>query len=574
MPIPSTYGVCADGSADFTTIQDALDHVPDGSLVGVCAGTYRENIVHYSKVVALVSSDGPGAAIIDGGGTGRALRVRNVPEPGFTLSGFTIQNGYSDYHGGGLYGKYAVLNLEDNSFVDNVADGDGGGLWVGASELAITGNHFEGNTAGDDGGGATLDTCSGSFEGNTLVENEADDGGALSTEYGTVDVRGNSLERNVAWDIGGAIFVIGDANLTGNTIADNIAWDDGGGFFLYRGDGLIQDNIVTGNWTEDDGGGGYTSRSAAHIVGNSFMYNQAGDDAGGLRIYVGNNSLIEDNEISYNVAHDAGGGIKMSHAEGHFRDNTVVGNITGDRGGGIELDNDTTTIEGCLVQGNTAALGGGLHSQLNHSDQIIQDSSFIDNAAEDGGGIMLEEDAYRVTLERLVLTGNTAEKGGALYGLDSTVWGYNLIAAQNSASAEGGGVALDGSYAMFANNTLWANAAPSGAGFHLRDNGSLTLRDSILAEHSEGSVIRVKRSPTTAISYINLWDNSNGVYGIDDPVGTNGNVEVDPLFVDADDHDFHLQAGSPVIDSGTPGEYDVDGSAADLGVYGGAYGSW
>jgi hypothetical protein len=44
--------------------------------------------------------------------------------------------------------------------------------------------------------------------------------------------------------------------------------------------------------------------------------------------------------------------------------------------------------------------------------------------------------------------------------------------------------------------------------------------------------------------------------------------------VDADDHDFHLQAGSPVIDAGTPGEYDVDGSAADMGAYGGPYGSW
>ncbi len=574
LPVPSTWSVCHDGSGDFTTIQDALDHVPDNSLVGVCAGTYHENIVHYSKVVALVSSDGDGAAIIDGGGIDRALRVRNVPEPGFTLNGFTIQNGAAGYHGGGMYVKYSVLNLENNSFIDNSADGDGGGLWVGASTVDISGNHFEGNLAYDDGGGATIDTCTGTFEDNTLVENEADDGGALSTEQGGVLISGNSFERNVAQDIGGAIFMIGDAWLVGNTIADNIAWDDGGGFFLYRGDGLIQDNVVTGNWCEDDGGGGYTSRSASHIVGNTFQYNSADDDAGGLRIYVGNDALIEDNDISYNVAHDAGGGVKMSHAEGIFRDNTVIGNVTGDRGGGIELDNDTSLISGCLVQGNTAALGGGLHSQLNHSPQTIEDSSFIDNAAEDGAGIMLEEDSYRVTLERLVFTGNSAEHGGALYALDSTFWAFNQIAADNSATDEGGGFALKNSNALLQNATFWGNAAPSGAGVHLRDNQTFTLRSSIFAAHEEGSVIRVKRSPTTAISTIDLWDNSNGVYGIDEPAGTDGNVEVDPMFVDADSYDFQLQTGSPVIDAGEPGTYDTDGSAADMGAYGGPYATW
>lgn len=48
-----------------------------------------------------------------------------------------------------------------------------------------------------------------------------------------------------------------------------------------------------------------------------------------------------------------------------------------------------------------------------------------------------------------------------------------------------------------------------------------------------------------------------------------GNLDADPLFSDPDAGDWTLQSGSPAIDAGMSGTFDLDGSTADMGAFGG-----
>ena len=63
---------------------------------------------------------------------------------------------------------------------------------------------------------------------------------------------------------------------------------------------------------------------------------------------------------------------------------------------------------------------------------------------------------------------------------------------------------------------------------------------------------------------------------IQDGLEGEGNMNIDPLFTDPENGDYHLQGTSPCIDAGNPdSEYnDTDGSRNNMGAYGGPGGNW
>ncbi len=71
------------------------------------------------------------------------------------------------------------------------------------------------------------------------------------------------------------------------------------------------------------------------------------------------------------------------------------------------------------------------------------------------------------------------------------------------------------------------------------------------------------------IKYNNSWNNEMN-YSNFSPDSTN--ISVDPMFMDIDNNDFHLQAYSPLINVGDPNILDKDGTRSDIGLYGGPNG--
>ena len=83
-------------------------------------------------------------------------------------------------------------------------------------------------------------------------------------------------------------------------------------------------------------------------------------------------------------------------------------------------------------------------------------------------------------------------------------------------------------------------------------------------------------SASTMINSI-LWNNyPDEIYGsatvnysdIRGGYARTGNIDLDPLFVDPENDDFHLTENSPCIDAGDPtSPLDPDGTRADMGAY-------
>ncbi|MDP2301012.1 MAG: right-handed parallel beta-helix repeat-containing protein [Ignavibacteria bacterium] len=71
------------------------------------------------------------------------------------------------------------------------------------------------------------------------------------------------------------------------------------------------------------------------------------------------------------------------------------------------------------------------------------------------------------------------------------------------------------------------------------------------------------------VSYNNSWGNIENFTGF---IADSTNLSVDPMFVNEENNDFHLQMYSLLINAGDPEILDPDSSRSDIGVYGGPLG--
>ena len=127
----------------------------------------------------------------------------------------------------------------------------------------------------------------------------------------------------------------------------------------------------------------------------------------------------------------------------------------------------------------------------------------------------------------------------------------------------GGGVECDySSSPTLTNCTISANTASSyGAGMHCYSSSSPTLTNCILSGDSPGEIY--VSSSTPVVRYCDVQGGYTGT----------GNLNLDPLFINAVAGDYHLGPLSPCIDAGDPAsdfslEPEPDGGRINMGAYG------
>ncbi len=124
------------------------------------------------------------------------------------------------------------------------------------------------------------------------------------------------------------------------------------------------------------------------------------------------------------------------------------------------------------------------------------------------------------------------------------------------------------------NNTLVGVADEQG--IYIGNNATApTIRNNIITGYGLAGihVVAGTASPPPMILYNDVWNNKTNYLNYPDPTGIQGNISVDPLFVDDAVGDYHLLSCSPAIDAGDPtsdyaNEPKPNGNRIDLGAYG------
>ena len=232
--------------------------------------------------------------------------------------------------------------------------------------------------------------------------------------------------------------------------------------------------------------------------------------------------VIQGNLISGNGSgcSSGGGGIWVGGASGaQILNNTISNNsVQGGDGGGIEIfSTQVVLVQGNIISGNLASApgskGGGIAIEVGGiaANPLIVQNLIFGNAADQGAGIA-------------VVT-NSGAQGSLVVN--------NTIANNDARQSSGSGIFVDaaGTQTAFINNIVVGKL------------GQTTVFC--------GSAISAGTAPTFQSNNV-LSPQANPYSGVcSDQTGMNGNISSDPLFMSVANNDFHLQLGSPAIDTGT-----------------------
>lgn len=509
----------------YATIGAAVAAANPGDRLLLEGGvTFVENVLVTKNLIlqggyAGCASGSTNRTVINGTGSGSTVIVNAGLTA--TLENLEITNGISSFEGGGIRFAWGSgtgsLTLENVHIYGNTAVW-GGGLWVGPfAEVSGTDVNIYNNIATSFGGGVRLFGAQAVFTSTNIHANTAPLGAGV---YGTLETTAPLLDLRSYADL------YGNQALTGG--------GQGGGVYMRQGTVLLADCSDIYNNNAIQGGGAYLITTTLTMQGDcsEIENNRATNHGGG--IYAQSSTVNLDNEAElYN--NEAGTGGSGS-------------------GGAAYLDNSDFWGDKALIYYNTASeFGGGVYATngslldmdlggyLCSGPRCSRLSHNIATALY-GGGVYATGNS-EVDLRQVFVENNIANLGGGIYAFQSPVYLYNsLVAKNNAGSPTGDGIRLYTGSALYGGDNTLAHNDSGGTttGNAIGMSGAtLSLSNSIIWGHASSI-----NDPGQTVTCSNI----QGGYA-----GT-GNLNVDPLFLDAAGANFHLQSGSPVLDRCASGQ--------------------
>jgi len=219
---PTTWTVDDDGSADFPTIQEAIEAAGSGDTIMVMEGVYAEGQIDIGKSLTLSAN---GTVVVDGLGD---FSVFHVTAAYVTISGFHVTNGS---HSGIRLTESFGLILKNN----RVENCQGGIVIFGSFSNVIENNTLYGNHQGIELSHSTY---------NTVRKNKLT-GHSLAILVGHAHY--NLIEANIVAENGEGFWL---QYSNDNSIVKNEVSDNGYGIWLFPDS--VRNSIFHNNFLENN----------------------------------------------------------------------------------------------------------------------------------------------------------------------------------------------------------------------------------------------------------------------------------------------------------------------------------
>ena len=357
----------------------------------------------------------------------------------FIITNSTFSNNSANISGGVMYTYNSSFHIIGCTFINSSAAINGGVMSTSESSLNITSSKFNNNSA-NRGGVMFTPICLYNIASSAFTNNSANRGGVMYTYlHSSFNITTSNYTNNNAADIGGVAYAGISSFITfiGSRFHANKANGFGGIMFTIESFTHVTDGIFGHN-----SGSLYIFNSNLTFSGYTRFENcaepshkPAGEREGGAITSIQSTVIFTGvNSLSNNQARD-GGAILATRSKILIYSETTIDNntATDSSGGGISLQQSDLEVRGsCIISGNVADMGGGIHATS--STVAVYQSwtlQLTDNRAKNGSGLYLEVNAKLHILkfrpsdntrsEKLLLfQGNHANYGGAIYVADNT----------------------------------------------------------------------------------------------------------------------------------------------------------
>jgi len=304
--------------------------------------------------------------------------------------------------------------------------------------------------------------------------------------------------------------------------------------------------ILSGDLNGDDAGFTNNGENSYHVVTGSSTVSSTVID--GFTIRGGN--------ARGSYPNNNGGGMFIENGSPTVRNCTLRGNRADANGGGIYNKSSSPTLTKCTLSSNKAYSGGGISNESSSSPTLTNCTLSGNSAISAGGGLYNDSSSPRLT-DCVFSNNNTGWGGGGIYNSSSSPTLINCMFSGNSATTasfgsggNGGGIYIGSSSTTLTNCTFSGNSAVNDGGGIYNGSSSPTVTNCIL--WNNGSEI-YNSSSALVVTYSIVEGGYSG----------EGNLNLNPLFVDELNDDLRVYAGSPAIDAGN-NDVDIDANTAGI----------